>query len=314
MILILDYGSQYTQLIARRIREKNVYCEILPYNADLKLLQQDVEGIVLSGGPSSVYANEAPWLPDEVISWNKPVLGICYGAQLMIHKLGGHVASAKAREFGHAHVVFKKKDPLFQRLTTDHAYSVWMSHGDRVEKLANQFIVIGESANSPYAVIRHESKPYYGVQFHPEVAHTSIGEKIISNFLFEICRAKKDWTMQNFLKSQIESIKQRVGKKHVICGVSGGVDSSVVAVLLNEALGDQLTSIFVDHGLLRKDERQEVDGYLKQHFKLNLKTIDASDKFFQALGDQEDPEFKRKTIGRMFVEVFEEEAKKIPNV
>lgn len=316
MILILDYGSQYTQLIARRVREQKVYCVIVPYNATLAYRkdEDEIEGIILSGGPSSVYEDEAPWLPKEVLEWNVPVLGICYGAQLLMHTLGGTVLSAKEREFGRADLQIKNTSPLFEGLEKDRRHSVWMSHGDRIEKLATGFQTVAVSGNSPYAAIEHAEKKMYGVQFHPEVEHTVIGKKILSNFLFNICHSQPTWTMQGFLKTQIESVRNLVGDKRVLCAVSGGVDSSVVAVLLNQAIGSQLVSIFVDHGLLRQSERDEVDGYLRNHFKLNLKTIDATDRFFHALGTGEEPEFKRKTIGRMFIEVFDEEAKKLDNI
>jgi GMP synthase (glutamine-hydrolysing) len=309
MILVLDYGSQYTQLIARRVREQNVYCRILPFDAPLAALGKETRGVILSGGPSSVYAGAAPDLPEEVLGWGVPVLGICYGEQLLVHALGGKVEPAMRREFGRAQVEICADDDLFRGLSGK--LDVWMSHGDRVENLPDSFDVIARTPSSPYAAIRDRGRRLYGVQFHPEVTHTPRGAEILRNFLFGICNERPEWTMEHFITAQTEAIRKQVGTGHVVCGLSGGVDSSVTALLLHRAIGDQLTAIFVDTGLLRLNEREEVERNFRDHFRVDLKVIDASGMFFRELAGVEDPERKRKIIGRLFIEVFEAEARKI---
>jgi len=315
MILVLDYGAQYTQLIARRVREKNVYSEIIPFDKELKDYQPKVEGVILSGGPSSVYSGQAPHLPKEILQWKVPILGICYGAQLLVHELGGKVESAKEREFGRAQIQISQQDELFYGIESQNkSFTVWMSHGDKIVALPDSFEVIATSENSPFAAIRNSKNRQYGVQFHPEVTHTEHGKRILENFIFRICKAKPSWTMENFISTQIKSIQSQIGKAHVLCGLSGGVDSSVTAILISKAIGTQLTAIFVDTGLLRLNERDQVEREFRDHFQINLRVIDASKRFFEVLKEIEDPEKKRKAIGRLFIEIFEEEGKKISDV
>ena len=314
MILILDYGSQYTQLIARRVREQKVYSQIIPFDdASIEAYRERAEGVILSGGPASVYEGEAPFLPKELLSWNVPILGICYGAQLLIHAEGGKVKSATHREFGRAGLEISKDDDLFSGIKKESKSLVWMSHGDRIESLPASFEVIATSENSPYAAIRNKKHKLYGVQFHPEVTHTAIGKDVLANFLFKICEAQPNWTMEHFVTVKSEEIQKTVGDDHVICGLSGGVDSSVVALLLQKAIGDRLTAIFVDTGLLRKGEREEVEKNFRDHFHVHLIVVDASKEFFKELKGVDDPEKKRKICGRLFIEAFEKEAKKMKN-
>jgi GMP synthase (glutamine-hydrolysing) len=315
MILILDYGAQYAQLIARRVRELNVFSRIVPFDGDLKAFRAETEGIILSGGPASVYAPEAPHLQEEILSWNVPILGICYGAQLLVHGLGGKVEAAKEREFGRAEISVLSTEDLFSGVAegSGRKAPVWMSHGDRIESLPPGFGAIAISANSPYAAIRDPKRRLFGVQFHPEVAHTPSGARILGNFVLRICGARADWTVGNFISSRIAAIKEEVGTSHVICALSGGVDSSVVALLLHKAIGKQLTAVFVDTGLLRLNEREQVETNFRDHFRVDLKVIDASARFFEDLKGVEDPERKRKIIGGLFVETFEAEARKIPD-
>ncbi len=302
MIAILDYGSQYTQLIARRIRGLGVLAEIFPPTISLaKVGSLKPDGIILSGGPSSVYAKGAPKLPDWVFDLDVPVLGICYGMQLMARALGGSVKASKQREYGLAEIQLKGKSKLFESI--DRKTSVWMSHGDKVEKIPDGFRTAGSSRNCPIAVMANTKKGYYGIQFHPEVHHTDRGDTWLSNFLFEVCNARKDWKMKDFVKHAIETIREEVGNRRVISAVSGGVDSSVMAVLLHEAIGDQSVPIFVDNGLLRKNEVEAVQAMFK---KLNvpLKTLRSSKRFLDQLKGIEDPERKRQIIGKEFIEVF----------
>ena len=312
MILIIDYGSQYTQLIARRVREQNVYSQIVPYYATLEAFRSDVKGVILSGGPASVYEEKAPTLPAEVLGFNVPILGICYGAQLLVHAQGGKVTMAQAREFGRADIRVVKKGDLFEGMAEkENSFPVWMSHGDRIETLSPNFEVLATSDNSPFAAIQDSMRRYYGLLFHPEVTHTPIGRDLIGNFLFRICKVKPDWTMEQFIAREIDRVRAKVGKDHVICGLSGGVDSSVVTLLLHKAIGKQLTAVFVDTGLLRYQEAEEVEKNFRDHFHVDLRVIDASARFFEALKDKEEPEEKRKIIGKLFVDVFEEEARRI---
>ena len=313
-LLIVDFGSQVTQLIARRVREAGVYCEILPFQSvdDAKIKAFDPRGIILSGGPASVTEGQSPTAHPAIFTADVPVLGICYGEQTMAKELGGSVESGHHREFGRAEVEIKASTRLFDGVwEPGDRKQVWMSHGDRVTKLPAGFSVVATSENAPFAAIADESRGYYGVQFHPEVMHTPDGAKLLRNFALNIAGAKGDWTMAAFRERAIEQVRAQVGKGRVICGLSGGVDSSVVAVLLHEAIGDQLQCVFVDHGLLRKDEGEQVVRLFRDHYNIPLIHADASETFLKALAGVTDPEKKRKTIGALFIDVFEAEAKKI---
>ncbi|ADV45695.1 glutamine-hydrolyzing GMP synthase [Nitratifractor salsuginis] len=308
-IVVLDFGSQYTQLIARKLRESGVYTEVVPYREDLEAIKaRKPKGIILSGGPASVYAEDA-YHPDEGI-WDLglPILGICYGMQLIAQHFGGEVVPADHHEYGKARLHITKPDsPIFKDVPDNSI--VWMSHGDRVEKLPEGFETIAVSDNSPHAAIADENRQIYAFQFHPEVHHSVEGVKMLKNFAKYICGAESTWNMGSFAKEKIEEIRKQVGDKKVLCGVSGGVDSSVVAALLHEAIGDQLIAVFVDTGLLRKNEAQQVQDMFKQ-LGIDLITVDASEKFLSRLKGVTDPERKRKIIGETFIEVFDEEAKK----
>jgi len=314
-ILILDYGSQYTQLIARRIREGHVYCEIHPGTLPLDQIRDwDASGIVLSGGPSSVLDPDSPDVDPGIIDLRVPVLGICYGLQLLVHRLGGLVEKADDREYGRALLKLECDDPLFQELEGGAERVVWMSHGDRVLRLPEDFEVLGTSESSPFAAVRHADRPIWGVQFHPEVMHTDGGTQILANFVHRICGCIGSWTMEAFVEEEVTRIRDRVGAERVICGLSGGVDSSVAAALVHRAVGDQLTCIFVDTGLLRQDERAEVEALFGETLGLQLVTVDASRRFVDALAGVVDPEKKRRIIGHLFIEVFDEEAQRIGDV
>lgn len=313
-ILILDFGSQYTQLIARRVRESKVYCEIFPYSVNLdKIKDFKPKGIILSGGPKSVYDKDAPKISRDIFDLNVPVLGICYGMQLITELFGGKVARAKEREYGHAFLKILNSKSIFS-LIAEEEIPVWMSHGDRIEKLPNNFYTIAETPNSPYAAISNEKGDILGLQFHPEVYHTPLGKDILRAFLYKICGCKGLWNMHSFVEMSINDIKQKVKDEKVICALSGGVDSSVVAVLINRAIGKNLYCIFVDNGLLRKNEKAQVERMFRDNFKINLKAIDASELFLERLKGVVDPEKKRKIIGHTFIEVFEKEAKMIGDV
>ncbi len=312
-ILILDFGSQYTQLIARRIRELHVYCEIHPYNYDLEKIKKfNPKGIILSGGPSSVYDENSPKIDNSIFDLNVPVLGICYGSQLIIHLNGGKVTSAKKREYGFAEITVIDKNYLFDGLPEK--FSVWMSHGDIIESIPDNFISIAKTENSPFAAIKSLNLPFWGVQFHPEVAHTEYGKEILSNFVFKICKCKPEWDMGSFLEYEIKKIRETVGNEKVICALSGGVDSSVVAMLIHKAIGQNLYCIFVDNGLLRKNEPEKVVKLFKDKFHLNLIAVNAKKLFLDRLKGVTDPEKKRKIIGNTFIEVFEREAKKLGDI
>lgn len=309
-ILILDFGSQYTQLIARRVRELGVFSEILPYNTDLSNLRdRQVKGIILSGGPSSVYAGGAPKISREIFEEEIPVLGICYGLQLLMYLSGGKVQSAERREYGRAKLNLKYESILFRNYP-DNA-TVWMSHADQVSRNAQDFIAVAVTDNSPYAAVQHKNKPIYGLQFHPEVEHTKHGRIILKNFCFDICGCRGDWSPGSFIEESIEYIRKRIGSKKVVCALSGGVDSSVVAVLLDKALGEQLHCIFVDTGLLRLNEVKKVSNVFQKHFKINMTCVNMSSEFLSKLKGVIDPEQKRKIIGHLFIDVFEREAKKL---
>ncbi len=311
-ILILDFGSQYTQLIARRIREQSVYCEIHPYNHNIEKIKEfNPGGIVLSGGPSSVYDENAPLVPKELFNLGIPTLGICYGMQLMSQTLGGKVEHSPKREYGRACITLNNCSGLFEGFDSASQLNVWMSHGDKVTQIPEGFITIASTENCTYAAVMNPELNFWGVQFHPEVVHTNQGEKILSNFLFSICKCSSDWNMKNFIQSQIEETRKKVGNKTVICGLSGGVDSSVAAVLLHKAIGDRLKCIFVNNGLLRAGEAEEVQKTFKEHYKMDLIYVDAEERFLNKLKGVVDPEQKRKIIGHEFIEVFDEEAKKI---
>lgn len=312
-ILVLDFGSQYTQLIARRVREARVYCEIHPYDISLEAIKNfGAKGIILSGGPSYVTDEGAPVVDAEVFDLGVPVLGICYGMQLTVHLLGGRVGKAKRREYGYAKLSCDTESDLFSGLSREQ--DVWMSHGDRIEQAPDGFIPIASTEDAPVAGIRSEKKPIYGIQFHPEVAHTPHGAEMLENFLFRICGCAGDWTMRSFVKSSVESIRKQVGDANVILALSGGVDSSVAAMLLHEAIGDQLTCIFVDNGLLREGEAEKVMKNYADHFRIKVILVDAEDIFLSRLAGVTDPQEKRKIIGPTFIDVFVDETKKIPNV
>jgi GMP synthase (glutamine-hydrolysing) len=312
-ILVLDFGSQYTQLIARRVRESKVYSEILPFNVSIEKIKTfNPKGIILSGGPSSVYDKAAPAPDTEIFGLGIPILGICYGMQLMAHYLGGKVARAVKREYGKAELMLDDNKDLFQGILRK--TKVWMSHGDRIEKLPKGFSIMGHTDNSPIATMANKEKRLYALQFHPEVVHTEEGIKILKNFVYNICSCKPTWTMKSFIETSKKEIKEKVGSKRVICGISGGVDSAVTAVLVHEAVGDALTCIFVDNGLLRKGEAKKVEDTLHKSFHMNIRCIDASERFLRRLKGVIDPERKRKIIGNEFIRVFEEEAMKIKNV
>jgi GMP synthase (glutamine-hydrolysing) len=312
-ILIVDFGSQVTQLIARRVREEKVYCEIVPFQKAAEAFREmRPKGVILSGGPASVLDANAPSAPDAVFTAGVPVLGICYGEQTMAQQLGGRVEGGHHREFGRAEVEVTEDSALFEGVwKKGEKYPVWMSHGDRVTKLPDGFRVLGKAANSPIAIIGDESRHFYAMQFHPEVVHTPHGAALLRNFVRSIAKASGDWTMRAFKDEAIEKIRKQVGKGKVICGLSGGVDSAVAAVLIHEAIGEQLTCVFVDHGLLRLAEGEKVVALFRDHYNIPLIHVDASNIFLKALEGVTDPEQKRKTIGKLFIDVFEAEAKKI---
>ncbi|MBB3217694.1 GMP synthase (glutamine-hydrolyzing) [Ochrobactrum sp. RC6B] len=312
-ILIIDFGSQVTQLIARRVRDANVYCEIVPFqSAEEAFRRLKPKGVILSGSPHSTTDIGSPRAPQAVFEAGIPVLGICYGEQTICAQLGGKVESGHDREFGRAFLDVQEDNPLFEGIWAKGTrHQVWMSHGDRVTSLPDGFTIIGTSPNAPFAAIADEKRKYYGVQFHPEVVHTPDGAKLLQNFVHRIVGVKPGWTMGAYREQAVEAIRKQVGSGKVICALSGGVDSSVAALLAHEAIGDQLTCILVDHGLMRKNEAQQVVEMFREHYNLPLILVDASDRFIGELEGETDPEKKRKTIGRLFIEVFEEEAKKL---
>ena len=308
-IIVINFGSQYVQLIARRVRELGVYSEILSWDAPLEeIKRKNPYGIIFSGGPASVYEPDAPLPPQGIYQIGIPILGICYGLQVVAHQLGGRVVKADHQEYGRAPLRIIKPDPLFEGIPE--SFDVWMSHADRVEELPPGFERIADSPGSPNAVIAGKDKKIYGLQFHPEVAHTEHGKEILGNFLFRICGARKNWEMGDFIEEKVKEIRHQVGDATVISALSGGVDSTVASVLVNRAIGGRLHCFFIDHGLLRLNERQEVESNLRS-LGLNVRTIDASDLFLDRLRGVEDPEEKRKIIGRTFIEVFEREASKV---
>jgi GMP synthase (glutamine-hydrolysing) len=311
LVLILDFGAQYTQLIARRIREQRVYCEIHPCTLPFEQVRRLApRAIVLSGGPASVYAEGAPTVDPRVLELGVPILGICYGLQLLAHLLGGRVERASAREYGHARVVVERSDGVFHRFAKREPIDVWMSHGDRIVSLPAGFETLGVSANTPFCAVGDPQRRMYGVQFHPEVAHTPRGADVLSAFLFDVAGLHPTWTPGVFTEQAIADVQAMVGPTdQVLCGLSGGVDSSVAAMLCHKALGDRLTCIFVDNGLLRQGEAEQVVSTFRESFHLNLVAVDARERFVSALRGVTDPEQKRKIIGRIFIEVFEEHAR-----
>jgi GMP synthase (glutamine-hydrolysing) len=311
-ILIIDFGSQYTQLIARRVREARVYCEIHPPNRSIEWIRDwNADGVILSGGPNSVYGDKVPTADPALLELGTPVLGLCYGMQLMAQLAGGKVERATRREYGRA-MIAVKGGKLFQGFGVGEETPVWMSHGDHVDQVPPGYRLTASSVNAPIAGFEHREKPLYGVQFHPEVAHTPRGGEILHNFLFEVCHCAPDWTPGNFIEEEVARIRALVKpEERVICGLSGGVDSSVAAVLVHRAIGDRLTCIFVDHGLLRLHERNQVEHTFRRHLGIDLRVVDASAEFLGDLHGVTDPEAKRKKIGHRFIEVFEREAKKV---
>jgi GMP synthase (glutamine-hydrolysing) len=312
-ILIVDFGSQVTQLIARRVREEGVYSEIVPFQkAEAAFAQMKPKAVILSGGPASVLDDNAPAVPMTILTAGVPVLGICYGEQTMAQQLGGTVEGGHHREFGRAAIEVTDDCTLFDGVWQKGGrYDVWMSHGDRVTKLPDGFRAVARAAGSPISVIADDKRKFYAMQFHPEVVHTPDGARLIRNFVRKVAGLTGDWTMRAFRDEAIEKIRNQVGKGRVICGLSGGVDSAVAAVLIHEAIGDQLTCVFVDHGLLRKDEGKTVVDLFRHHYNIPLVHVDASKQFLGELAGVTDPEIKRKTIGRLFIDVFDAEAKKI---
>lgn len=312
-VLIVDFGSQFTQLIARRIREAGVFSEIVPFqSAEAAFKRIDPRAVILSGGPASTADIGSPRAPQIVFDAGVPVLGICYGQMAMCVQMGGVAESSDHREFGRAFVEIAKDSPLFEGLwAPGQRHQVWMSHGDRVISLPKGFEVLGKSEGSPFAIFGNVERKMYGLMFHPEVVHTPDGARLLQNFVHNIAGIEGDWTMRAYREHAVETIRKQVGKGKVICALSGGVDSSVAALLIHEAVGDQLTCILVDHGLMRKDEASGVVEMFRQHYNLPLILVDAADRFIGALEGESDPEKKRKTIGRLFIEVFEEEAEKL---
>ena len=312
-VAILDFGSQLVQLIARRVREQQVYCEILPFSTTAEELRaRDCRGVIFSGGPDSVYEEGAPRCDESLMELGVPILGICYGMQLGSQLLGGKVTPAEAREYGRAEARVDTTSPLFHGLPEEMV--VWMSHGDHVASVSDEFESLANTDNAPNAAVRHRSSDFYGVQFHPEVTHTPHGKEILHNFLYRICGCSGDWTMSSFVERATREVREQIGDASVVCGLSGGVDSSVVSLLLHRAIGDRLHCIFVNNGVLRAGEYEEVCSFFQNQYSMNFHPVDASDRFLAKLKGIDDPEKKRVAIGHEFVAVFEEEAKKFPNV
>jgi len=312
LIAILDFGSQYGQLIARRVREQGVYSRIFPANTTAdELASMNVKGVIFSGGPASVYDENAPRCDEKIFELGVPILGICYGMQLGCQILGAEIVPAKSREYGRTKLSISDKSSLFKNLSD--VIVAWASHGDQVGELCADFASLATTQNCPYAAVRHKRKQFYGVQFHPEVSHTPEGPEILKNFLYNICRCSGDWKMSDFVEETVEDVRKQVGNETVICGLSGGVDSSVVASLIHKAVGDQLVCIFVDNGLLRKNEREQVETTFRDHFHIDLRVVDWSKQFLTALRGVTEPQEKRKIIGAEFIEAFKSESGKIKN-
>ncbi|GAA0717767.1 glutamine-hydrolyzing GMP synthase [Clostridium malenominatum] len=313
LVLVVDFGGQYNQLIARRVRENHVYCEIIPYTYTIEQIKEkNPKGIIFTGGPNSVYGEDSPQIDKGIFELGVPVLGICYGHQLISHTLGGVVQSAEIKEYGKTEVKLNNTCSLFEGINMEE--SCWMSHTDFVSKTPEGFTIVGDTKVCPVGAMANEEKKIYGVQFHPEVEHTPFGKKMLSNFLFNICGLKGDWSMASFAEEKIREVKELVGDKKVICALSGGVDSSVAALIVHKAIGKNLTCIFVDHGLLRKDEGDQVESIFKKQFDMNLIRVNAQDRFLGKLKGVSDPERKRKIIGEEFIRVFEEEANKLGKI
>ena len=312
-IIILDYGSQYTQLIARRIRELKVYSEIYSYNTSIdKIIEKSPSGIILSGGPMSVYDNDSYKLNSKLLSLDVPILGICYGMQLLMKELNSQVIPSKIREYGHAKIKIIDNKGLFDGIESP--TNVWMSHGDKIRICEDNFKILAHSDNGILAAACHKHKPYFGVQFHPEVIHTDHGKVILSNFLFKIANCKPTWNSQNFIKESVIKIREKVGGDNIICGISGGVDSTVMGALIHKAIGQRAKFIFVNHGLLRKNEESQVMSSLKKGLNMDIQCIQASDLFLDALKDINDPEKKRKIIGKLFIDTFEKASKSFKDI
>jgi len=313
LVLVLDFGGQYNQLIARRVREANVYCEVIPYHSSIdKIKSMNPKGIIFTGGPASVLDPKAPLCDKEIFSLGIPILGICYGMQIMTYMMNGEVKKANSREYGKIDISFDVSSDLFKGIEKES--TCWMSHTYFVEKMPEGFVKTAYSANCATGAMENVDKKLYGVQFHPEVLHTPKGKDILNNFLYNICECSGDWKMSSFVEQSIKAIREKVGDKKVLCALSGGVDSSVVAVLINEAIGKQLTCIFVDHGLLRKYEGDQVEEIFRKQYDINLVRSNVEDRFLDKLAGVKDPETKRKIIGEEFIRVFEAEAKKIGTV
>ena len=314
-IIILDYGSQYSQLIARRVREANVFCEMFSWRTPAeRIMALNPKGFILSGGPESVYADGAPKLPAYVLESGLPILGICYGMQLLAHRLGGRVAGSEEKEFGRAHIqISDKTSPLFAGID-EREIQVWMSHGDKVEELPAGFAPLASTSNAPFAAAADIARNYYCVQFHPEVVHTPKGSQILSNFVLNVCQVKADWTAENFIQEQVNAIREQVGDGRVLLGLSGGVDSAVAGALIHKAIGDQLVSVFIDHGMLRLGEAEQVVETFGQRRGMNLVPVNAIEEYLGDLAGVTEPEKKRKLIGNKFVRIFEREARKLGQI
>ncbi|MDB2339069.1 glutamine-hydrolyzing GMP synthase [Gammaproteobacteria bacterium] len=311
-VLVLDFGSQYTQLIARRIRELNVFSVILPWDIAVeKIKSLNPKGVILSGGPESVTESNTPRIPKVIFELDVPVLGICYGMQTLAEQSGGQVSSSKTKEFGHAQITIEKASLLFDGFSSGSSIDVWMSHGDHVSMLPDEFHLIASTPSAPIAAMEHVEKPIYALQFHPEVTHTKQGNAVLENFIFKICECSAQWKMQNLIEQRIEDIKEKVGDQKVLLGLSGGVDSSVTAMMLDKAIGKNLICVFVDNGLLRKNEAEDVENLFKEKMDLNLLVVDAKKVFYRHLKGISDPEQKRKVIGRTFIDIFDNEAAKL---
>ena len=311
-ILVIDFGSQYTQLIARRVRELDVFSEILPWDISPERIRDlNPAGIILSGGPESVTVSNTPRIPEIVFNLDVPILGICYGMQTLAEQFGGQVTSSKAKEFGHAEIVIEETSVLFEGFSSGSSIDVWMSHGDHVSTLPDKFKLVASTPSAPIAAMQHSEKPIFALQFHPEVTHTKQGSAVLENFVFKVCKCSAQWKMEDLIEQRIIDIKERVGDQKVLLGLSGGVDSSVTAMLLDQAIGKNLICVFVDNGLLRKNEAEDVENLFKEKMDLNLLVVDAKKIFYRHLKGVSDPEQKRKVIGRTFIDIFDNEASKL---